>query len=136
MRTFYLMSHGRSQSGMSESFSAYELTPQGLEVLWPTPTDEEWAKAGYNKREKDSAKTDRAHATAYELACKRMGMVRNRSRSGDSPNFVFTFGGCGYSKQQSLAEHLCSLFGDVDVYAINGHSPSRVGRFTQGPQYV
>lgn len=128
MRTFYLMSHGRSQSGMSESFSVYELGKDGLEVLWPTPTAEEYERSGYTANN-PSKGCDKA----YRLAQKRLGMVRNRSRSGDSPAFVFTFGGCGYSKSQSLAEHLCTLFGDVEVFTINGHSPSRVGRFVPGP---
>lgn len=126
MKTFYLMPLNLHSDGLTLNFAAYELRDGALHSVWPEPTEEE--RDSIRGLDTLSAAWRNGHDRIYREAAKRIGMVRNRSKNG--PRFVFSCGGCGYSKPQAVAEELARVFGPCVVYDLNnGHAPSKVGVF-------
>lgn len=86
-------------AGPTEYFAAYELTPAGLEVVWP-------------ENGTDGAKAIRPDAMEYH------------GTRDELPPFVFALDGGGYDKPHAVAESIARFWGEpVRFGLLTGHTP-------------
>lgn len=95
----YIIPLNNPRDAMStHRFSVYLDAGNGLEVLWPVS---------------DLDKENLLRHQAY-------------SRRRTYPAYHFALSGCGYSKEYEIASDLHLINPNIDVFELNGHSPSLV----------
>lgn len=87
------------EDGRREVFAAYELTPDGLEAIWP-------------ENGRDAKLAVRPSAMSY------------RGPKADPP-FAFVLDGGNYDKPHEIAQSIADFFGEPVAYALlTGYNPS------------
>lgn len=104
---FYILHLNPKTKGHLDRYSIYRDTPQGLEVLWPSHEDMK----------------DGGHETLLPS--------QKYSLRDQYPAYHFVLNGGNYSKPYDLHLELAKYKGvkenEIEVFTINGHSPSRAG---------
>lgn len=98
----YIMSLNEPRDGMSAArFAVYLSRHNGMQVLWPSDS------------EKGKKSEELLHCQCY-------------TSRRTLPAFHFSLSGCGYSKTYEIAEALKKINPEIEVYSINGYSPSLI----------
>lgn len=108
----YILQLSRSRSGMERRYSVYvddDTEASGaLDVLWPADSH------GYGGCQNPKKVTVEPMLD---------GMIYSRNKN--FPAFHFRFGGGGFSATDEIRSTLQRINPKIEVFTINGHSPSR-----------